>query len=65
LAGSRFKKAVFKVVEHNEEQKLDRDHHCHQTKGFADIESISGDYRYKIGIIDFLTNYNKAKYLEN
>jgi len=74
LAASKFKKAVFRVVEHNEEvkQEGETEHEhgegqgCHHhIKGFADIESISGDFRYKIGIIDFLTNYSNTKYLEN
>ena len=34
-------------------------------KGFADIESNDGRWRYKIGIIDFLTNYDTFKFLEN
>ena len=66
LTANKFKKAVFRVVEHNEEHKHDADEHCeHKVKGYADIESVSGDFRYKIGIIDFLTNYNSSKYLEN
>lgn len=59
ISSSKFKKAVFRVVEHNEEHKQEDSEGCHhKVKGFADIESVSGDFRYKIGIIDFLTNYN-------
>ena len=65
FATSKFKKAVFNVVEHNEEAKHDIGGNQHQVKGFADIESEKGDFRYKIGIIDFLTNYNNKKYFEN
>ena len=61
---SKFKKGVFKVMEKNEEHK-DSGHVCHQKKGFTDIESTDGQMRYKIGIIDFLTNYNNVKFLEN
>ena len=63
---SKFKKGIFKVMENNEEHK-DSGHVCqhHLKKGFTDIESTDGSMRYKIGIIDFLTNYNSAKYLEN
>ena len=53
------------MAEKNEVHKSDHDHICLQQKGFADLESISGDYRYKIGIIDFLTNYSNVKYFEN
>ena len=37
-----------------------------KSKGYADLESV-GDmrYRYKIGIIDFLTKYNHTKNIEN
>jgi len=66
LSTNKFKKAVFRVVEHNEEHKQEVAENCeHKVKGYADIESVSGDFRYKIGIIDFLTNYNSTKYLEN
>jgi len=34
-------------------------------KGYADIESKGKRYRYKIGIIDFLTEYDSTKYIEN
>ena len=51
-------------MEHNEELKNDL-HMCGQTKGFADVESKDGRWRYKIGIIDFLTNYDTFKFLEN
>ena len=30
-----------------------------------DIESTDGEYRYKIGLIDFFTKYTTAKALEN
>ena len=34
-------------------------------QGFADIVSANGDFRYKVGVIDFLTRYTSAKYVEN
>ena len=34
-------------------------------QGHADIVSIEGDFRYKLGIIDFLTKYTGLKFLEN
>jgi len=36
-----------------------------QAKGFAEINSEDGTYRYKMGVIDFLTVYDNTKYLEN
>ena len=36
-----------------------------QSKGFRDLKSTQGDYRFKLGIIDFLTLYDTSKYLEN
>ena len=29
------------------------------------IENQDGDFKYRLGIIDFLTSYNKLKVLEN
>ena len=34
-------------------------------QGFLDLMSIDGKLRYKIGIIDFLTKYDRIKLLEN
>jgi hypothetical protein len=59
-----FKKAVFRVVETNEAQKQDPTI-ASRHKGYTDIESLEGEYRYKLGIIDFLTAYGASKYLEN
>jgi len=59
-----FKKAVFRVVETNESLKQDPAL-ASRSKGYADIESLEGEYRYKLGIIDFLTAYGASKYLEN
>ena len=36
-----------------------------KNKGYADVESVHGEYRFKIGVIDFLTKYNNFKLLEN
>lgn len=58
----KFKKAVFKTVEANEEQKSDTKK---ISNGFLDIESSDGQFRYKIGLIDFLTKYSNIKMLEN
>jgi len=33
--------------------------------GFSNIESSDGQFRYKIGVIDFLTKYSALKYIEN
>lgn len=60
----RFKKAIFKTMENNEEMKTEL-YESGLAKGYADIDSIDGRYRFKIGIIDFLTNYNTFKLLEN
>ena len=35
------------------------------SKGYVDVESQHGEYRFKIGVIDFLTKYSNLKYLEN
>jgi len=59
-----FKKAVFRVVETNESKKQDPASSA-RNKGYTDIESLEGEYRYKLGIIDFLTAYGASKYLEN
>ena len=34
-------------------------------KGFMQIESLDRHYIFRLGIIDFLTEYNKMKYIEN
>ena len=47
-------------MEYNEKVK-DRD----KLDGFDDFESQNPDFRLKIGIIDFLTKYNKQKLFEN
>ena len=57
-----FKKNVFRIVEKNE---LETYNSAGQLRGYADIESVDGEYRYKIGVIDFLTKYSKFKYIEN
>ena len=57
-----FKKSVFRIIEKNE---LESYNSAGQLRGYADIESVHGEYRFKIGIIDFLTKYNKFKYIEN
>jgi len=59
-----FKKAVFRVVETNESLKQDPALPS-RNKGYTDIESLEGEYRYKLGLIDFLTAYGASKYLEN
>jgi hypothetical protein len=61
---SSFKKAVFRVVETNESIRQDP-LSSSRSKGYTDVESIDGDYRFKVGIIDFLTEYNTFKNLEN
>ena len=33
--------------------------------GFRELECNTGEFKFKLGIIDFLTVYNKAKYFEN
>jgi len=60
--GDVFKKSVFRIVEKNE---LESYNSSGQLRGYADIESVDGAFRYKIGIIDFLTKYSKFKYIEN
>jgi hypothetical protein len=57
-----FKKNVFRIVEKNE---LETYNSAGQLRGYADIESVDGEFRYKIGVIDFLTKYSKLKYIEN
>ena len=57
-----FKKNVFRIVEKNE---LESYNSAGQLRGYADIESVDGAFRYKIGIIDFLTKYSKLKFIEN
>jgi len=59
-----FKKAVYRVVETNETLRQDPALSTRQ-KGYTDIESLEGEYRYKLGLIDFLTAYGASKYLEN
>jgi hypothetical protein len=53
-----FKKAVFKTVE-SKTVKLKK------ADGFLNLESNCGQIRYKVGLIDFLTKYNKLKMIEN
>jgi len=60
----KFKKAVFKTMESNEEMKSET-YEEGMVKGYSNIDSIDGRYRFKIGIIDFLTNYNTKKFIEN
>lgn len=36
-----------------------------ESEGFMDIVSTSGELRYKVGVIDFLTRYSTAKLVEN
>jgi hypothetical protein len=57
-----FKKNVFRIVEKNE---LETYNSAGQLRGYADIESVDGAFRYKIGVIDFLTKYSKLKFIEN
>ena len=50
-------------------------HHGHETPdayetdreniGYLEVDSVDGKYFYRLGIIDFLTEYNKFKYIEN
>lgn len=54
----KFKKAVFKTVESNSINLKKSD-------GFLNLESNCGQFRYKIGLIDFLTKYNNLKMIEN
>jgi hypothetical protein len=35
------------------------------SEGFSHVESIDGRYRYKFGVIDFITNYSTKKLFEN
>ena len=63
MKAKMFKTAVYKTIENNEIEK--NEDHESGPRGFEDIESLCKQYRFKIGIIDFLTNYNSAKYLEN
>ena len=37
----------------------------YENLGYRDIKSNCGNYRFKLGIIDFLTLYNTSKYFEN
>ena len=64
LKKSAMRTAVYKVIENNEVSKSDAFSGLTQ-RGFADIESTCGNYRFKLGVIDFLTSYDYKKYLEN
>lgn len=64
LGNLRFKKAIFKTMENNEEQKAES-YEKGLTKGYANVDSIDGKYRFKIGVIDFLTEFDVFKLLEN
>lgn len=33
--------------------------------GFSAVESVDGRYSYKLGVIDFITNYGCKKLIEN
>ena len=54
----KFKKAVFKTVESKNKSLKKSD-------GFMNIGSNCGQFRYKIGLIDFLTKYSNLKKFEN
>ena len=41
------------------------DPEAEQIKGFGCYKSLDGKYVYKIGVIDFLTEYGNIKYFEN
>jgi hypothetical protein len=58
----KLKKAVFTTIDTLEKERGDarKKKDC-----FLDLESIDGSMRYKIGVIDFLTEYNNVKMLEN
>lgn len=60
--GGVFKTAVFRIVEKNE---LESYNSAGQRRGYADIESVDGAFRFKIGVIDFLTKYSHLKFIEN
>mmetsp|Transcript_23875 Transcript_23875/g.36555 ORF Transcript_23875/g.36555 Transcript_23875/m.36555 type:complete len:108 (+) Transcript_23875:1977-2300(+) len=59
---NKFKKAVFRTVESLEKIKLPQKK---LDDGFLDVESVDGLMRYKLGLIDFLTEYSHKKLLEN
>ena len=56
-----FKKDIFRRAENIETTKQGNV----TNKGFCDIESVDGNTRFKLGLIDFLTEYNSKKFLEN
>jgi len=60
---SKVKKAAFRTVEDVSEWKKACVHVDGQ--GFLDIESAEGQYRYKVGLIDFLTKFSGFKQFEN
>ena len=60
---NKFRSAVYKTIENNEIDK--NEDFIGSPMGYADVESVCKQYRFKIGIIDFLTSYNSAKFLEN
>lgn len=58
----KFKKAVFKTLE---QKSLEKSGTKKVSDGFLNLESIDGQFRYKIGLIDFLTKYSTMKKIEN
>ena len=58
------KRAVFKVMEQNEQDKNESFKGLNN-RGFIELESNNGQYRYKLGLIDFLTEYSVTKLVEN
>lgn len=61
---AKLKKVVFRNLEKRESVKRSSSFKM-SNKGYADVESKHGEYRFKIGVIDFLTKYSNLKYLEN
>jgi hypothetical protein len=51
---------VFKTVEERQNAGVKK-----EGEGFLDTESLDGQTRFKIGLIDFLTKYDSFKYIEN
>ena len=55
-------KDIFRRAENIEESKQNGNV---ANKGFTDVESTDGNTRFKLGLIDFLTEYSNKKFIEN
>ena len=51
---------MFKTIEQNQKHQTGK-----LSDGFAIIDSDDGKFKYKVGVIDFLTKYTSLKLLEN